>query len=106
MHPDPRVVGKDCAEEGARLDSGASSLQLHEAKDTTLDAARASWVRVHWSGDGSRISAEDISDDLVMERLQKIFKNLHGIPAVVPEFSADNPPCLVSLQVLSPQVLC
>ena len=56
--------------------------------------------------DGSRLSSEEISDDLVMERLQKIFKNLHGIPAAVPEFSADNPPRLVSLQVLSPRVLC
>ena len=55
--------------------------------------------------DGSRLSAEEISDDLVMERLQKIFKNLHGIPAAVREYSADNPPCMVGFQELAPEYL-
>ena len=55
--------------------------------------------------DGSRLSAEEISDDLVMERLQKIFKNLHEIPAAVQEYSADNPPRMVSFEELAPEYL-
>ena len=40
--------------------------------------------------DASRMSADDISNDVVMERLQKVFKNLDGMPAgTVEEYSAD-----------------
>ena len=53
--------------------------------------------------DASRI--DDICDDLIMERLQKIFKNLEGIPAAVEEYSAANPPKPISSREHSPRVL-
>ena len=52
--------------------------------------------------DVSRMSTEHISDDEVMERLQKVFKNLDGIPVTVREFSTDNPPKEVSSRDQSP----
>ena len=55
--------------------------------------------------DISRMTADDIYDDLILERLQKIFKNLEGIPATVEEYSATNPPKPVSSREHSPRVL-
>ena len=43
--------------------------------------------------DELRLSQEELSNDEIVLRLQKIFQGLTGIPAVaVREFSADNPP--------------
>ena len=55
--------------------------------------------------DASRMTADDICDDLIMERLQKIFKNLEGIPAAVEEYSAANPPKPASSREYNPRVL-
>ena len=47
--------------------------------------------------DASRISAEKISDDEVMERLQRIFKNIDRVlKAAVKEYIVDRPPNPVS----------
>ena len=40
----------------------------------------------------SRYSKEDISDDVVFSRIQRLLKNVNNIPVVPSIFSATNPP--------------
>jgi hypothetical protein len=48
--------------------------------------------------DNSRLKAEEINDDLIMEWLGKIFKDLKPeVPATAREYSANRPPKLVSI---------
>jgi hypothetical protein len=47
--------------------------------------------------DNSRLSTGEINNNLIMERLDKIFKDMKpGVPAVVIEYSADRPPKPIS----------
>ena len=42
--------------------------------------------------DSSRYSKEEISDDVVFSRVQRILKNVKKIPVVTDTFSAASPP--------------
>ena len=42
--------------------------------------------------DPSRYSKEEISDDVVFSRIQRLLKNVNKIPIVSSTFSAANPP--------------
>jgi hypothetical protein len=55
--------------------------------------------------DPSRLHDEEISDELIIERLGKIFKDMPPYTSCpVPEYSASRPPKKVSSHGLSPRV--
>lgn len=105
MYPDPGAAGEDAQKKAQGLTMERVAFSFMKQRIQPL----MQWEHVGFeytrADDGSRLSAKEISDYLMMERLQKIFKNLHGIPTVVPEFNASSPPHLVSLQAFSPRVL-
>ena len=46
--------------------------------------------------DGSRTTPDDISDEMVLTRLNKMFIGVSGKPVIVGEYSKENPPTAVS----------
>jgi hypothetical protein len=57
------------------------------------EGARALWLRVLWAEDPSRmVPALDLTNEEVVEHLQKILKGVSVIPHMVPKYHADNPP--------------
>ena len=50
--------------------------------------------------DASRYSEEEISDEEVFSRIQRLLKNLKDVPVVPDTFSAINPPNQVSTRVV------
>ena len=42
--------------------------------------------------DPSRYSKEEISDDIVFSRVQRLLRNVKKVPVVPDAFSAENPP--------------
>jgi hypothetical protein len=56
--------------------------------------------------DSSRMPGFEVEDDIIIERLGKIFKDMPSYtPCPVPEYSAARPPNQVSSRDISPRVL-
>ena len=102
------------------LDFGELQRRITELKRQGLTAERVAYSfmkrrvlplmkREHYgfeytgADDSARMAVEEISDDLIMIRLKRIFKVITAVPAAVEEYSAQRPPNSVrSTRVLIP----
>ena len=57
-----------------------------------LQARESLGFKYQGTTDPSRYSMEEISDDVVFSRVQRLLKNVKKIPVVPDTFSAANPP--------------
>ena len=57
-----------------------------------LQARESLGFQYQGTTDLSRYSKEEISDDVVFSRIQRLLKNVNKIPVVLGTFSAANPP--------------
>ena len=57
-----------------------------------LQAQETLGFQYQGTADSSRYSKEEISDDVVFSRIQRLLKNVNRIPIVPGTFSAANPP--------------
>ena len=57
-----------------------------------LQARESLGFQYQGTTDPSRYSKEEISDDVVFSRMQRLLKNVNTIPVVPDTFSAANPP--------------
>jgi hypothetical protein len=95
---------KSLQEDGLRAEHVAFSfmkrrVQLLMARDT---------LEYQYTGDDdtSRLPGFEVEDDVIIERLRKIFKDMPPYTSCpVPEYSTARPPNQVSSRGISPQVL-
>jgi hypothetical protein len=91
---------------GGRTEGRACGLQFHEEEDATLDGATHLGYQYTDNEDSSRILGFKVEDDVTIERLGKIFKDMPpNTPCPVPEYSATQLPNQVSSRDISPRVL-
>ena len=57
-----------------------------------LQARETLSFEYQWVTDPSRYSEEEISDEKIFSRVQRLFKNVKDVPFIPDTFSAANPP--------------